>query len=107
MRLVYKKCFQDDLDQLVKISKTTFVDAFEADNNPDDFKTYINFAFDRDTLAKELNAPDTSFYFVYLGNELVGYFKLNENEAQSDLKNEDSLELERIYVYNDFQGKRI
>jgi ribosomal protein S18 acetylase RimI-like enzyme len=105
MHLFYKKCAQDDLDQLVLISRTTFSTAFEADNNPDDFKTYIDFAFHRDKLADELNDPNTSFYFVYLKNDLVAYFKLNENEGQSDLKGKDSMELERIYVLHDFQGK--
>ncbi|MBT8300610.1 MAG: GNAT family N-acetyltransferase, partial [Maribacter sp.] len=41
------------------------------------------------------------------GNDLVGYLKLNVNEAQSDLKGEDSIELERIYVVREFQGKGI
>lgn len=105
MDLFYKKCDQDDLDQLVQISRTTFCAAFEADNNPEDFKAYIDFAFHRNVLADELNDPNTSFYFVYQKNALVAYFKLNENEAQSDLKGEDSMELERIYVLADFQGK--
>ena len=105
MHLFYKKCTQDDLDQLVQISRTTFRAAFEADNDPEDFKTYIDAAFHRDKLADELNDPNTSFYFVYLKNDLVAYSKLNENESQSDLKGGDSMELERIYVLPDFQGK--
>ena len=104
MQLVFKKCSVIDLDKLVQISKSTFIDAFEADNNPDDFKVYIDFAFNRSKLAKELENPCTSFHFVYADNDLVGYFKLNENNAQSDLKGVDSLELERIYVIREFQG---
>lgn len=104
MPLVFKKCSVRDLDQLVQISKSTFIDAFEADNNPDDFKVYIDFAFNNSKLAEELKNPCVSFYFVYSDNDLVGYFKLNENDAQTDLEREDSLELERIYVIREFQG---
>ncbi len=107
MQLTFKKCSVSDLDQLVQISKATFIDAFEADNSPDDFKVYIDFAFNKSKLTEELENPCTSFYFVYADNDLVGYFKLNENDAQSDLKGVDSLELERIYVVPEFQGKGI
>ena len=107
MQLVFKKCSVNDLDQLVQISKSTFIESFEADNNPDDFKVYIDFAFNKSKLTEELENPFTTFYFVYAENNLVGYFKLNENDAQSDLKGKDSLELERIYVVPEFQGKGI
>ena len=104
MQLVFKKCSVNDLDQLVQISKATFIDAFKADNNPDDFKVYIDFAFSKSKLTEELKNQFTRFYFVYADNKLVGYFKLNENDAQSDIKEENSLELERIYVIPEFQG---
>ncbi len=107
MQLTFKKCSVSDLDQLVQISKATFIDAFEADNSTDDFKVYIDFAFNKSKLTEELENPFTTFYFVYADNDLVGYFKLNENDAQSDLKGVDSLELERIYVVPEFQGKGI
>ncbi|MBT8307409.1 MAG: GNAT family N-acetyltransferase [Maribacter sp.] len=107
MQLDYKECFEDDLELLVQISKTTFSDAFRADNDPDDFKAYLNAAFSKSKLTEELVNPCTSFYFVFDDNNLVGYFKLNINEAQSDLKRDDSIELERIYVIQEFQGQGI
>ncbi|MBT8301766.1 MAG: GNAT family N-acetyltransferase, partial [Maribacter sp.] len=107
MQLEYKECFEEDLEQLVQISKTTFSDAFVADNDPDDFEAYLNAAFSKSKLNEALLNPHSSFYFVYKGNDLVGYLKLNVNEAQSDLKGEDSIELERIYVVREFQGKGI
>ena len=107
MQLIFKKCSLSDLEQLVQISKSTFIDAFEGENNPGDFKTYLNFAFNKSKMKEELVNLYTSFFFVYLDNDFVGYFKLNESEAQSDLKAEDSLELERIYVVQKFQGQGI
>lgn len=107
MQLDYKECFEEDIDQLVQISKTTFSDAFEADNNPDDFEAYLIAAFSKSKLAEELVNPNSTFYFAYHGKDLVGYIKLNVSEAQSDLKGEDSIELERIYVIHEFQGQGI
>ncbi len=64
-------------------------------------------AFSIETLQKELCILGTSFYFVFMGNSLAGYFKINEGEAQSDINDHNSLELERIYVLAEFQGKGI
>ncbi len=107
MQLLFQKCTPSSLDQLVQISKRTFVDAFEKDNNPEDFTAYVDFAFDKNKLCQELANPNTTFYFAYLDEHLVGYFKLNEFDAQTDIKLQESIELERIYVVEDFQGQQI
>ena len=105
--LSFKKCVLENLDELVDISKSTFIEAFEKDNDPEDFDTYIKVAFEKEKLARELKDLNSSFYFVYQGINLVEYYKININEAQTDLKTMDSVELERIYVVNEHQGKGI
>lgn len=107
MQLVYKKCTIDYLEDLVKISRSTFIAAFEADNNPENFSDYIENAFNKIKLTEELSNPNSGFFFVYLNTELSGYFKLNEFDAQTDSKENDSIEIERIYVHPDYQGKKI
>lgn len=107
MKLRLQRCTTADLLPLVNISITTFIDAFEKDNNPGDFKAYIDFEFDGNKLLGELKNSDTTFYFVYKDAYLVGYLKLNENDAQTDIRLKDGMELERIYVLKDFQGQQI
>lgn len=107
MNLSFKICELKDLDTLIEISRDTFVAAFEKENNPEDFRNYIIDAFSIERVKAELLNSNSSFYFVYLKDVLVGYFKLNKNEAQNEQFDEQSMELERIYVLNDFQGKSI
>lgn len=107
MKLLLHRCTTSDLDSLVNISRTTFIDAFEKDNDPEDFKAYLDFAFDKNKLLEELKNSDTHFYFVKKDAVLAGYLKLNENDAQTDIKSKESMELERIYVLQDFQGQQI
>ena len=107
MNLSFKKCSNDDLDKLIKISRTTFIDAFEKDNNPDDFKEYINSAFSKENSMAELSNPDALFYFAYHNDILVGYFKINQKGAQTESFDQNTIELERIYVLNKFQGQHI
>lgn len=107
MKLEFRKCTSSDLEELIDISKTTFINAFEKDNDPEDFRTYIASAFDAKTIKSQLDNPDSTFYFVFNDEQLTGYFKLNVNEAQTDIKSEDAVELERIYVLEKFQGQQI
>ena len=44
---------------------------------------------------------------MFLDHKLVGYFKINENEAQAEPFGKDALELSRIYVLKPFQGKKL
>jgi ribosomal protein S18 acetylase RimI-like enzyme len=107
MKLFFKECILSDLDELIEISKTTFVSAFEKHNDAEDFKSYIKAAFDKKALEEQLINPNSYFYFVFKDEKLVGYIKLNVNEAQTDIKSKEAIELERIYVLQEFQGKQI
>ena len=107
MDLSFKKCTLKNLVKLVEISKSTFINAFEKDNNPLDFNSYIDFAFSQEKIKSELLNSNSTFYFTYFKNELVGYFKLNENEAQTEKFNKKTIELERIYVLKKFQNKQL
>jgi ribosomal protein S18 acetylase RimI-like enzyme len=107
MNLSYKICTIEELQILVKISTKTFVSAFENQNNPEDFKTYMDTAFSKEQLKKELLNENASFYLVYNDKDLIGYFKLNKKDAQTESFGNTSIEIERIYVLNKFQGLQI
>jgi GNAT superfamily N-acetyltransferase len=107
IQLQIELCQLRDIEELISISKTTFSNAFKDQNNPEDFATYLNKAFSKETLSREVSHPHTSFYFVKQGDTIVGYFKLNDYKAQTDVRDKNTLELERIYVVQHYQGKGV
>ena len=107
MPLYLRECDNADLDTLVNISKNTFAAAFEKDNDPEDFQSYIEEAFHPNKLSEELANENCLFHFVYDDEALIGYFKLNIEAAQTDVHDPNALEIERIYVLVDHQGKKI
>ncbi|HVS91623.1 MAG TPA: GNAT family N-acetyltransferase [Mucilaginibacter sp.] len=96
-----------ETDILLALSRKTFYDAFEHLNNPVDFEAYTSKAFTRDKLLSEIENPDSEFYFAILDDEPVGYIKLNYRNAQTEFKDADAVEVERIYVLANQQGKKI
>lgn len=73
-------CGTDDLDTLRQIAYETYDQTFRSMNAEETMNKYLETAFSR-------------------------YLKLNEAFEQSDLNDPQSLEVERIYVRKEFQGK--
>ena len=82
-----KKVTEKELPVLVELARSTFVAAFEKDNDPVDFAVYINVFFTFDVFKKELNTEGSVFYLVYENSTLIGYFKLNHGKIPHDALN--------------------
>ena len=68
---------------------------------------YIEEAYSYEKLSAELNNPNSFFYFAMLDEKVIGYLKINMGGSQTELKDNDALEIERIYVLKSFQGKKV
>lgn len=95
------------VEQLQKISRQTFSDTFSAVNTGENMKKYIDEQFSLEQLTKEVNNKNAAFYFAMLDNNAIGYLKLNFGQAQTELKDDKAVEIERIYVLKDFHGKNV
>lgn len=68
---------------------------------------YLNEGFSVEKLSAELNDNNTELYFATLGNEVIGYIKLNFGQSQTELKDDKAVEIERIYVLKEYHGKKV
>jgi diamine N-acetyltransferase len=93
--------------ELQAISKKTFHDAFAWGNVPEVLDNYIESAFKIENLEAELANKNSQFYFAKIDNETVGYFKINVGSAQTEDLDPNALELQRIYILENHQGKKI
>ncbi|TWT06383.1 GNAT family N-acetyltransferase [Planococcus sp. CPCC 101016] len=101
--IMMKKCTLEDVSNLQTISTETFRETFQEQNSPEHLNAYLERAYNLDQLIQEIANPSSQFYLVYLDEELAGYLKVNTDEAQSETMDDDSLEVERIYVKKKFQ----
>jgi diamine N-acetyltransferase len=105
--LEIKKVSHEDLAMLQEIGRCTFYETFADSNSEENMTNYLAEGFSLEKLRSELNDENTGFYFGILGQEIVAYLKLNFGLAQTELQANNTLEIERIYVLNAFQGKKI
>jgi ribosomal protein S18 acetylase RimI-like enzyme len=96
-----------DLEILQEIGKKTFFETFAESNSASDMQQYLDTSFSKEKVAGEMNNPGSQFYMAWENNIPIGYLKINTGEAQTDLKEEQSLEIERIYVLAAWHGKKV
>ncbi|MBO9595699.1 MAG: GNAT family N-acetyltransferase [Niabella sp.] len=105
--ITIKKAAPDDVLLLQRIGRQTFSETFAASNTEANMLKYLEEGFSAAKLTSELENGHSEFYFALLGQEVVGYLKLNTGSAQTEIKDNRSLEIERIYVLQSFQGKKV
>ncbi len=68
---------------------------------------YLQLNFNAERLTEEISNPESEFYGARKDGAIAGYLKLNFGQAQNELRDQNGLEIERIYVLKKFQGKQI
>ncbi|MEB7453117.1 GNAT family N-acetyltransferase [Lysinibacillus sp. fkY74-1] len=105
MSIKLSKCSIGDLKKLQEVSIETFNDTFKDHNSPENMTAYLEKAFTEYQLEKELSNKASEFYFIYNNDVIAGYLKVNVNDAQSEPMGDGTLEIERIYIRQPFQGR--
>ena len=102
-----KRATINDIQQLQKIARRTFIETFAAANTEENMKKYLEEGLSAEKIAAELIDPNTEFYFATYNNKTIGYLKLNFGQSQTELQDDAALEIERIYVLKEFHGKKV
>jgi diamine N-acetyltransferase len=104
MNLEISRAKPSELTELRELSIKTFRDAFAAVNTEKNMDLYMNASFNESRLRDELATPTAHFYFCRFDSKPIGYMKLNFAPSQTDINDPISLEVERIYVRQEFQN---
>ena len=93
-----------DLETLQSIGKQSFYETFADSNDEENMRLYLDENFSLEKLKQELNTQGSEFYFIHLEEKPIAYLKINFAQAQTELKDPSSMEIERIYVLNEYHG---
>ena len=58
-------------------------------------------------LTAEINDENSEIYFATLDNLVIGYLKLNFGPSQTELQDDSTIEIERIYTLKEYHGKGV
>ncbi len=96
-----------DVAELQQIGRLTFTETFAEHNSPENLANYLEESFAIAKLTNELKNPESQFYFAFADSILAGYLKINFGAAQTEIIDSAAMEIERIYVRQEFQGKEV
>ena len=102
--ILIRKAKETDLENLLQMARSAFVQAFTAGNKPENVKAYLEEAFTLAQFEKELAHPASTFFVAELEGEIIGYTKVNQVPAQTDVHDPESLEISRLYVLEEHLG---
>ena len=102
-----KKATLSDLPIIQNISIQSFTETFAEINTPENMAKYLEESFNTEQLTSEINNPESPFYIAFWETKPVGYLKLNFGNAQTEVIEDSTLEIQRIYVLQAFHGKKI
>lgn len=102
-----KKCNLDDLEKIKYISQKTFIETFSEQNTKEDIEYYLKKNLLNEQLKSEILNDESIFFIVEVDNNIAAYMKLNLTKAQTEEGHPNTLEVQRIYVLQEYKGKQI
>lgn len=95
------------ISDLQKLAQKTFFETYAAYNSIENMQQYLDTNFSIKKLQEELSNPDSMFFMALnTENKHIGYIKVNFRSAQTDLQDQNTMEVERIYVLQEFQRQK-
>jgi len=107
MSIIINKASLEDLETLQSLGKQTFYETFAKDNSEEAMQKYLEESFNTEKIKSELNNIDSQFFIAWEEDNPIGYLKVNSGKSQTELQDETSLEIERIYVKSSHHGKKV
>ncbi|WP_317126606.1 GNAT family N-acetyltransferase [Chryseobacterium sp. G0186] len=107
MEISITKIKENEIAVLQEIGKKTFSETFSESNTEESMAQYLETSFATEKLRAEVNDENSEFYLARVDHNVIGYIKLNTGASQTEVKGDNALEIERIYVSRDFHGKKV
>jgi diamine N-acetyltransferase len=98
---------REDIDLLTQIGRRAFYEAFAPHNTETDMQLYLSANLTKEKLQEEFGEQNAHFYIAEFAAKPAGYLKLRTAQEPIALTGRKHIEMERIYVLSEFQGRKI
>jgi ribosomal protein S18 acetylase RimI-like enzyme len=102
-----KECSLEDIKKIKYISEKTFYETFSNENTDEDMQKYLKENFSDKQMESEIKNNASRFYIVENNEKALAYMKLNFDKAQTETGHDNTLEIQRIYVLQEYKSKHI
>ena len=108
MQIEIRRLNKTDVPVLATIAREVFYDTFTGTCTEEDMQGFLDAAFNEEKLTSEISDPENKYFFAEIAGQPAGYLQFMEDYSGFPLmKKWKALELKRIYVKKEFQGKGV
>lgn len=108
MEINIRRISVDDVSVLSAIAQKTFYDTFTGTCTEEDMRGFLGQYYSVEQLGKELQDEEMFCFFAEADGIPVAYLQFKESyESFPEIKKWKALELKRIYILSEYQGKGI
>lgn len=107
MNLSIRQADVSDFKVISALAITTFYEAYFEQDPSINLADYVTDSFSLKKVKYELEDENSTFFIAEMDKKAVGYAKLRENSEVDCVKNENSVELQRIYILDKVKGKNV
>lgn len=94
-----------DAPAVAEFARRTFIEAFGADNRPEDLAAFVASSYGVEKQGRELSDPDVITIVAESGGLLAGYAQVRRNAPPACVTTEAPVELWRFYVDRPWHGR--
>lgn len=94
-----------DAARLSALAARTFREAFESENNPQDFALFMSSTYSPDLQRAEISNPEMDTLLATNGETLIGFVQVRDGKRPPCVTQAAPIELQRIYVDRAWHGK--
>ena len=105
--ITIRRATYSDAENILNIAKITFSETFLEHNTIENLNLYLDEHLTLLSISNQLLNENSIFYLAFENAKIVGYLKVNFADGQTELRDKNSLEIERIYVLKSHQGQKI
>jgi ribosomal protein S18 acetylase RimI-like enzyme len=96
-----------DAPLLAELSARTFLDAFGADNTPEDLALHVERNYGAAIQERELGDAALTYLVAEVDDEVAGYGLVRDGHAPPCVGDEHPIEIQRLYVERAWHGRGV
>lgn len=96
-----------DIPEMRQVAISTYQDTFAESNTPENMKSFMEESYNLTSLTNELSEINSKLFLACEENKIIGFSRLRESEEVRTILGENTLELHRLYVLTEAQGKSV
>lgn len=89
------------------IGRAVYAETFAPYNTAANMRAYLEEAYNLGQLEMEWAEPGSRYYLAWADDQPAGFLRLRNNDEVADQLGENTLELQRLYIYSQFHGRGV